>query len=143
MTMPTVIEKGLSKSFLGYDILSNIKHHYKGILAGDHDEVILCSFYHAKHSDAPTDPFQIQDPLFVTQLATFKEALIDSLNSSLQQIHERQQLRDQQARDLRFKNLHKPAPQGTVGDLAKHYNVSISYVRKLKRENRLDELTRL
>lgn len=37
-------------------------------------------------------------------------------------------------------NSNKPSPMGTVKELSKQFNVSMSYVRKLKRENRLDEL---
>jgi hypothetical protein len=41
----------------------------------------------------------------------------------------------------RFRAMSKPAPAGTVRELAEKFGVSISQVRKLKAENRLHELT--
>lgn len=37
--------------------------------------------------------------------------------------------------------MHKPAPEGTVDEIAKRFNVSKSEVRRLKREGKLSELT--
>ncbi|MOA68069.1 hypothetical protein D3C78_1955180 [compost metagenome] len=40
-----------------------------------------------------------------------------------------------------FRNMNKPAPEGTVKELAAKYGKSLGEIRKLKAEGRLHELT--
>ncbi|MBI6725675.1 hypothetical protein YA0089_18890 [Pseudomonas viridiflava] len=128
------------------------------VLMGHHDHALSVFIYHRHHQKLPKSAEDLKDEHVITVLDRFKTMYRtavqeifnmadrhDALDSyRREQEADRQKKREKKATEKKtadaFKSMSKPDPMGTVAELAERYNVSLSVVRKLKREGRLHEL---
>lgn len=119
---------------------------WPGFLIGAMDEELLPAFAHVI-KDMPSLEGETQEQHARRLLEDNKAILRMQLQASFSRLGEdlereaENNKRQEQARILKsMQQLNKPAPEGTVKELAARYGVSISVVRKYKAEGRLCEL---
>ena len=139
----------ISDVMLGFALLGESTHTegFAPFLSGQYDREISIAIYHREYGKLPTEE-DLSDALVVENLNKLKNALRTIINravSNLERLGAERSLREAKVAfnnaANNFKAMSKPAPEGTVDELAKKYNVSKSHIRMLKRENRLHELS--
>lgn len=119
------------------------------LLCGRLDYPLRCALFTANFQRSP----EVVRDLMGADITLALEMMKDDIRSGLMEhINKRnaqgerrsrksaQQLQLEKAA-TQFRAMSKPAPEGTVAELAERYGVSKTHVRLLKRENRLHELT--
>lgn len=118
------------------------------LLLGELDTALLPGiFYHGNGRPAFSDEEMMADEKSAQALENLKRFIRNRINGIISQETarlERQQRKEvaqmQELAKQRFVGMSKPAPEGTVREIAERHGVSIGVVRKLKAENRLHEL---
>lgn len=139
----------ISDVMLGFALLgdSTQPDGFAPFLSGMYDREISIAIYHREYGKLPTEE-DLSDALVVANLDKLKNTLRDIINRAINNISSLE--KEKALREAKvafnnaannFKSMSKPAPEGTVDELAKKHNVSKSHIRMLKRENRLHELT--
>lgn len=155
-----VFEASLATAMRGAMIMGSYSDHLVmvQVLMGMHDHTLSVFIYHRHHQKLPESFDALKDEHVVVVLDRFKNlyrgAVQEIFNAAdrhdsltafrREQAEERHQKQQKKATEKRtadaFKSMSKPDPMGTVAELAERYGVSLSVVRKLKREGRLHEL---
>lgn len=142
-------EISYQNAMIGLSIVGGYSNHIVGILQDGFKFEICLGLFNTNNGRLPNSEEEMYaDEKTVEAYERLKSFLRLSAQHAFNQLaHEdaRNEKREkhQQAYKTRqnFNSMHKPAPEGTVDELAKKYGVSKSHVRNLKRENRLHELT--
>lgn len=147
-------EISYQNAMIGLSIVGGYANHIVGILQDGFKFEICIGLFHKVHERLPVSEQEMYaDEQTVNGYENLKNVLraqfqnaFNSLahaDETLQSEREEKWQKHQHSLKVRegLKQMHKPAPEGTVDELAKKYGVSKSYIRNLKRENRLHELT--
>lgn len=129
-------------------IMNRLENHWQTVIfESTLDDELAVWCWVTRSGDYPSTDLtdvQIRDAMGPLMLAFKREVRMqllveyrDSLNGLT--THRRSTL-DQTPQAKAFRNMHHPAPEGTVAEIAAKYNVSKSEVRKLKQAGRLHEL---
>ncbi len=120
-------------------------------LSGKMDRIMGIFVFHQIHHRLPEFETDLQDQEVIHRMDRLKDYFRSPLQEAFNRLGSREPEQSKQPKHKvapaarnKFHDLHamsKPAPEGTVDELAKKYGVSKSQVRLLKRENRLHELT--
>lgn len=121
------------------------------ILLGHYDYELSVMIHQREYQSLPQKPEDIQADAVTTKLGRIKDTFRNMINGMMQQESSRLAALDrQEARAkaqrmhqarISFENMNKPAPEGTVAELAKKHGVSLKTIRRMKQEGRLHELT--
>ena len=138
----------LKSMMLMGDLMTNV-NLWPHVMMGEMDMDLLPGmFFHAHGRDPVNDEEMLSDEVANRVLTNLKLYIRNTVqgvvNEEARRLEREQRLQAehiaQQAKE-RFRAMSKPAPEGTVRELAEKYGLSIGQVRKLKAENRLHELT--
>jgi len=135
-------------AMFGLTIMGDYENHFYQIVTDEYEFQIKVALYKHNHSQLPES-----EEILMSDEATSRhyESLKDLLRSKIQKafdaladehskIKEREDRYNARQVSHSFRSMNKPAPEGTVDELAKKFNVSKSQIRTLKREGRLHEL---
>jgi hypothetical protein len=137
----------LKSMMLMGDLMTNV-NLWPHVMLGEMDMDLLPGmFFHAHGRDPVSDEEMLADETANRVLTNLKLYIRNTVqgvvNDEARRLEREQRLEAEriaiQAKE-RFRAMSKPAPEGTVRELAEKYGVSIGQVRKLKAENRLHEL---
>lgn len=141
MTTAQLIESPLTKIMVGMSMIGDWPNHIYAFIGDTADTELRCALYHTSKREVPVTEADIQSEEVTAHLVHLKAEIRKIMGGAIEKGMKRDALmRSYEVRD-NFKNMNKPAPQGTVAEIAAAYNVSLSRVRLLKREGRLAELT--
>lgn len=135
-----MIENAMGKALMGAAALGDWVNQCGFILMGKMDEELGCLSYYREFNKVPEGP---EDLLLVAHIVerikeTFRQTLMMGLERDYQ-IEIRQLAADSRKALIAvqdgFRKMNRPADEGTVAELAVKYNVSLSHIRKLKRDN--------
>lgn len=118
------------------------------LITGVNDKYMHVLAFHQENGELPetfeqaaTDPKAMQK---VENMKNFWRNIMQDVFSEAARQEERRMRAEHEAQTAKvnaaFKNMNKPAPEGTVKELAAKYGKSLSEIRRLKAENRLHEL---
>lgn len=139
-------------AMFGLTVIGDYENHFYQILTDEYEFEIKVALYKHNHSKLPeSEEILMSDEVTVKHYESTKDFLrskvqqvFDDLAEEHSKIKEREDRYNarQNARHVShsFRSMNKPAPEGTVDELAKKFNVSKSHIRTLKREGRLNEL---
>lgn len=138
-----------SNVMLGFALLSKAFRRPEGMaraLHGDYDRIIGMAAFTKDHDRLPTEE-ELSGEFVVKFLENMKRVIradlqnaINAIDRNLKSADKAEKLHNARVVAEGFKAMSVPAPEGTVDELCKKYNVSKSHVRTLKREGRLHEL---
>lgn len=142
-------EISYQNAMIGLSIVGGYSNHIVGILQDGFKFEICLGLFNTNNGRLPNSEEEMyadeKTAEAYERLKNFLKLSVQSAFNQLAREDARNEKREklQQAHNTRqnFNKMHKPAPEGTVDELAKKYGVSKSHVRNLKRENRLHELT--
>lgn len=148
----TPIENVHTKIAVGHLFIGDWTNNIASFVTDIHDTELRCSIFLFQYKTHPEFHEQINTPEMDDLLEQLKLKIknlvgvalnIDTRREERHQYLADKQKKAQQAYDTKksFEAMHKPAPEGTVDEIAKRFNVSKSEVRRLKREGKLSELT--
>lgn len=143
----TAVRDCLKSMMLMGDLVNNINLWPSAMLGELDMDLLPGMFFHAHARDPISDEELLGDPEANRILSNLKLYIRNTVQGVVTQEACRLEL-EQKAESARmtervnaqFRAMSKPAPEGTVRELAEKHGVSIGYVRKLKAENRLHEL---
>jgi len=130
------------------DIMTNV-NLWPGVLTGELDQTLRPGMFFHVHGREPQSQEELEaDESSLLILNNLKRYLRNTVQGVINDEARRIE-REQKAEAARmaervnkgFREMNKPAPEGTVRELAEKFNAPISQIRKLKAENRLHELT--
>lgn len=138
----------LKSMMLMGDMMTNV-NLWPHVMMGEMDMDLLPGmFFHVHGRDPVSDEEMLTDEVANRVLNNLKLYIRNTVqgvvNEEARRLEHEQRLEaDRIAKQVkeRFRAMSQPAPEGTVRELAEKFGVSIGYVRKLKAENRLHELT--
>ena len=114
----------------------------------EHDYLLRCALHLTEYKKVPETEDQIFNEDMDELLATLKRHVQMTLQRGINQeekrlLQEGKRIEKAKADQVSksFKAMSKPAPEGTVAELAARYNKSLSEIRKLKRDGLLHTLT--
>lgn len=135
---------------LGFGILGSITEtpsYLPAILLGEYDRELSSSIFMAEFKTPAKSENDLKTPFVLEKLELIKihlrrqvQSAIDSLSESplVKPSVSNRPVSAQAAH--KFRSMSKPAPEGTVAELALKFNTTKAHVRTLKREGRLSEL---
>jgi len=130
---------------IGFMILGDIAGGNIDVLAGllmdKYDDELLYSFYYEEHNKYPEGDEYLSSEKGREKLNQIKTIYRNAIADSMNKTAEAERMQSLKEALDGFKAMHKPAPEGTVKELAVKYGKSLSEIRTLKREGRLSELT--
>lgn len=152
--MSETVEKEFNVSYstvmVGCSLMGGFVHmeNLPALLMGTLDFELSAFFYQREFGKLPEKHEDLKEAKVVEMLDKVKNYYRSSLQNAFttqarnEQYQEEMQKRTQKAQAVRnFRDMNRPAPEGTVDELATRYGVSKSAIRTLKREGRLHELT--
>jgi len=153
MTEPTVFEKkSLVDVMFGYSLLGTIYRNpnaYAMMIMRERNsmqEPVVSAVYFRKHNRTPDNEQELEEAWI--EFGKLQERLRDELVNAIDQAERDHRIAENSARmkdlnklQLKLKETNKPHVMGTVKEIAAKYGKSLSEVRRLKAEGRLDELT--
>lgn len=151
--MTETVEKEFNVSYstvmVGCSLMGGFTHleNLPELLMGKLDFELSTFIYQREFGKLPEKREDLKEAKVVEMLDKVKNYYRASIQNAFttQARHEQHQegiqKRAQKAQAVRnFRDMSKPAPEGTVDELATRYGVSKSAIRTLKREGRLHEL---
>lgn len=107
------------------------------VLNGTHDAALKAAMFFHLHKRIPENNDYMQDSFVLVSLSTFKRKLL----ASVEEITDRLYRQERQEVINKVVQMHAPAVEGTVSELAAKYNKSKSEIRRLKAEGLLHTLS--
>lgn len=150
--MSQKIENAFMKSTVGINLIGDWLNNLMSFTTDIHDEYLRCALYFSENKKFPETQEDIMTEQMDAWLAETKSRIMNivrvGINIETRRDERRQHYKDKQEKKqseiktrTAFNSMHKPDPEGTVKEISEKYGVSLSEVRRLKREGKLSELT--
>lgn len=114
-------------------IIGSLPNYIEDIISGKLDEVLSCGIFYSLLERSPKEDESIYTSLVINKLNEFKFKIISKKEL------EKKQLEDKIKKDVfeKFINQNKLSSIGTIKEISIQTGISISALRKLKRDNQL------
>jgi len=150
--MSKAIENAHMKAMSGLNLIGDWSNNLISFTTVIHDEHLRCALYFSEKKEFAEKEEDIMNEQMDAWLAEIKSRIMTlvrvGLSIETRRDERRQHYQDKQEKiqseiktRTAFNSMHKPDPEGTVKEISEKYGVSLSEVRRLKREGKLSELT--
>ena len=110
------------------------------ILAGVHDEALLCAAFFKFHGKYVESEEDLKDPTSVFGVSHLKMRIRREIQFAIDDAEAREKETQVAARLEKMRERNSPSALGTTAEVAKKYGLSKAAVRKMRAEGTLDQL---